>query len=178
MNYMFMPLKRYADFSGRSRRLEFWLWTLFNMIVVGVLCTVLFIAVFGSIADLAHRAQAGEFANYVAPEGTQPGYVELNGEKYAVPPELVMQAIMGSLGIPALLLGIWWLATLIPNRAVAVRRMHDQDKSGWWILIGFVPFIGGIWLLILYLIGGTPGPNRFGPDPKGAVGVVGAQTFA
>ena len=167
MNYMFMPLKRYADFSGRSRRLEFWLWWVFNMIVVVALCVIIGVAMFGSIADLAHRAAAGEFANYVPPEGGGGGYVELNGEKYAVPPEIMAQAIMGSLGIPAVLLGLWWLATFIPNLAVAVRRMHDQDKSGWWLLIAFVPFIGGIWLLILYLVGGTPSPNRFGPDPKG-----------
>ena len=167
MNYMFMPLKRYADFSGRSRRLEFWLWQLFNLIVVGVLCTIIMVAVFGSIADLAHRAASGEFANYVPPEGSAAGYVELNGEKYAVPPELVAQAIMGSLGIPAALLGLWWLAIFIPNLAVIVRRLHDQDKSGWWFFIGFVPIIGGIWLLILYLTDGTPGPNQYGPDPKG-----------
>jgi uncharacterized membrane protein YhaH (DUF805 family) len=176
MNYMFMPLKRYADFSGRSRRLEFWLWWLFNMIVVGLLCTIIAIAIFGATAELAHRAAGGEFANYVPPEGSAGGSVELNGEKYAVPPELVAQAIMGSLGIPALLLGLWWLATLIPNLAVAVRRMHDQDKSGWWILIGLVPLIGGIWLLILYFIDGTPGPNRFGQDPKGRG--IGAAAFA
>lgn len=167
MGNMFLPLKRYADFSGRSRRAEFWLWWLFNFIIAGVLCAIIMVAVFGSIADLAHRAAAGEFANYVPPEGSAAGYVELNGEKYAVPPELVAQAIMGSLGIPAVLLGLWWLATLIPNLAVAVRRMHDQAKSGWWILIGFVPIIGGIWLLILYLTDGTPGPNQWGPDPKG-----------
>ena len=176
MNYMFAPLKRYADFSGRSRRREFWLWWLFNMIIVGVLCTVIAIAVFGSVADLAHRAESGEFANYAPPEGTAPGYVELNGQKYAVPPELVAQAMMGSLGIPFIILMIWSLATLIPNLAVAVRRMHDQDKSGWWVLIGLVPLIGGIWLLVLYLTGGTPGPNRYGPDPKGQV--AGAQAFA
>lgn len=165
MNYMFMPLKRYADFSGRSRRLEFWLWTLFNTIVVGVLVAIIMIAVFGSMTDLANRAASGEFANYVSDGGTS--FVELNGQKYAVPPEVVAGAIMGSLGIPAALLGLWWLATLLPNLAVIVRRMHDQDKSGWWFFIGFVPFIGGIWLLILYLTDGTPGPNQYGPDPKG-----------
>ncbi len=45
---------------------------------------------------------------------------------------------------------------------LAVRRLHDQDKSGFWYFIAFVPFIGGIWLLVLMLLEGTPGPNRFG----------------
>lgn len=165
MNYMFLPLKRYADFSGRSRRLEFWLWTLFNMIIVGVLCAFVVVSIFSAIADLGQRAAGGEFANYV-PTDSSSGSVEWNGEKYAVPPQIVMQTITGAFGIPGLLLGIYWLAVFIPNLAVQVRRMHDQDKSGWWILIAFVPLIGGIWLLILFLIDGTRGPNRFGPDPK------------
>ena len=166
MGYMFAPLKRYADFSGRSRRTEYWLWWLFNFIVSAVFVTIIAVAFVGSMTDLSNRAASGEFANYVPTDGSS-GYVELNGEKYAVPPELVAQAIMGSLGIPFAILCIWGLATLIPNLAVLVRRMHDQGKSGWWVFIAFVPIIGGIWLLILLLTDGTPGPNQWGPDPKG-----------
>ena len=58
------------------------------------------------------------------------------------------------------ILGIFWLGTIIPAIAVAVRRMHDQDRSGWWIL---VPIAN----IIFYCLDGTPGTNRFGPDPKG-----------
>ena len=165
MNYMFLPLKRYADFSGRSRRLEFWLWTLFNLIVTCVLATFIMIAVFGAITELAHRAASGEFANYI-PSDTSYSYVELNGEYYDIPPEIFLRTILGALGIPGILFALYGLAVFIPNLAVAVRRLHDQDKSGWWILIGFIPLIGGIWLLVLYFIDGTHGPNRFGPDPK------------
>jgi len=57
------------------------------------------------------------------------------------------------------------LALLIPNIAVAVRRLHDRDMSGWWILIGFVPVIGFLVLLFWYVQRGTDGPNRFGDDP-------------
>lgn len=165
MNYMFMPLKRYADFSGRSRRLEFWLWALFNTIVTGTLLVFIFIGAFDAIAGLADRAAAGEFADYV-PMDYVSSYVEVNGMRYDIPPDVFLQAIFDSLGIAGILLGLYALATFIPNLAVTVRRLHDQDKSGWWILIGLVPLIGGIWLLILYFIDGTPGPNRFGPDPK------------
>ena len=73
-----------------------------------------------------------------------------------------------------LLLPLWWLATLIPNIAVNVRRLHDRDMSGWWFL-GFIvasqiPLIGilaSIAYLVLMLLPGTPGANRFGEDPKG-----------
>ena len=165
MNYMFLPLKRFADFSGRSRRLEFWLWTLFHTIVTTVLVGFMMVAMFGAIGELSQRAAAGEFDNYASYDGAS--FVTLNGEKFAVPPEIMMQAIFGSIGIPCLVLVLYSLAIFIPNLAVIVRRLHDQDKSGWWFFIGFVPIIGGIWLLILYLTDGTPGPNRFGVDPKG-----------
>lgn len=72
----------------------------------------------------------------------------------------------GSLG---LLSGLYSLAVLLPTIAVAVRRLHDTDRSGWWFLIGFVPIVGGIVLLIFYVLEGTRGPNRFGPDPKTTV---------
>lgn len=174
MNYMFLPLKRYADFSGRSRRLEFWLWTLFNWGVTCILVVFIMNAVFGSIADLANRAEAGEFANYISYDYTS-SYVELNGKRYDIPPDVFFQTVVGSFGIPGILLMLYALATFIPNLAVTVRRLHDQDKSGWWILIALIPLIGGIWLLILYFVEGTRGPNRFGPDPK-AVGD--AQVFS
>jgi uncharacterized membrane protein YhaH (DUF805 family) len=57
------------------------------------------------------------------------------------------------------------LALLLPNLAVAVRRLHDTDRSGWWLLIALLPLIGLIVLIVFFCIRGTPGPNRFGPDP-------------
>jgi uncharacterized membrane protein YhaH (DUF805 family) len=60
------------------------------------------------------------------------------------------------------------LALLFPNLAMAVRRLHDRDKSGWWILLGLIPLIGGLILLVWYLSRGTEGENRFGPDPLSA----------
>jgi uncharacterized membrane protein YhaH (DUF805 family) len=57
------------------------------------------------------------------------------------------------------------LVIAIPSIAVAVRRLHDIDHSGWWILIGLVPLVGFILLLVWFVSEGTRGPNRFGPDP-------------
>ena len=61
---------------------------------------------------------------------------------------------------------LYSLAVILPGLAVLVRRLHDTNRSGWWVLIGFVPFIGIIWILVLTLFEGTRGDNRFGPDPK------------
>jgi len=66
-----------------------------------------------------------------------------------------------------LLSTLYSLAVLIPSIAVMVRRLHDTDRSGWWILILFVPLIGFIWLLVLTVLNSQPGDNRFGPNPKG-----------
>lgn len=62
---------------------------------------------------------------------------------------------------------LYVLAMLIPSLAVTVRRLHDIDKSGWFILISLIPFIGGLILLVMTILPGTVGHNSFGPDPKG-----------
>ncbi|HRZ98725.1 MAG TPA: DUF805 domain-containing protein [Paludibacter sp.] len=61
---------------------------------------------------------------------------------------------------------IYSLAILIPSIAVVVRRLHDINKSGAWILIGFIPLLGAIWLLVLLIKAGVVGDNQYGPDPK------------
>lgn len=82
--------------------------------------------------------------------------VDANGEPQLGP--------LSYLGIG--LLGLWFLGSLIPSIAVTVRRFHDQDKSGWFYLLSFIPYVGGLIALVFMLIEGTRGPNRFGPDPK------------
>lgn len=122
MEWMLMPLKRYADFSGRSRRKEYWMFLLGVVIVAIVLS--------------------------------------------------VMEAAMGMNGMVAGVYGplttLLVLGLIIPGIAVQVRRFHDQDKSGWFVLLGFIPIVGGLIVLVFMLLEGTKGPNRFGPDPKGA----------
>jgi len=142
MHWMILPLKRYAEFTGRSRRKEFWMFVLLQVLVVGTLA-ILSAATGGSLAALGE----GEAASALA---------------------------AGGLGFTVILLGVWVLATFIPNIAVTVRRLHDRDLSGWWYLgyivasfIPFVNFIAAIAFLVVMVLPGTPGPNRFGEDPKG-----------
>jgi uncharacterized membrane protein YhaH (DUF805 family) len=66
---------------------------------------------------------------------------------------------------------IFSLAVLLPSIAVGVRRLHDLDRSGWWLLLGFIPLIGAIVLIVWFCGRGTPGATRFGPDPLGVIGL-------
>ena len=125
MSWYLQALKKYAVFGGRSRRMEYWYFVLFNIIVSIVL---------GVIDGLL---------------GTS-----------------------GSYAGAGLLSGIYGLAVLIPSLAVTVRRLHDTDRTGWWILIALVPLIGVIVLLVFALLDSTPGSNRYGPNPKGATARV------
>ncbi len=62
---------------------------------------------------------------------------------------------------------IYELAVLLPTIAVAIRRLHDTNRSGWWLLIGFVPIVGGLVLLAFMIFDSHPGTNQYGPNPKG-----------
>lgn len=73
------------------------------------------------------------------------------------------RAADGSVSFIAYLVG---LVFLLPTVSVTVRRLHDTNRTGWWWWISLVPFIGQIWLLILLVLAGTPGPNRYGPQPR------------
>lgn len=152
MEWMLLPFKRYAEFSGRSRRIEFWMFALLNMVVYAVLFGLV-IATSPTLATLEAMDPADPFAIY--------------------------SVFLGGTG---LLFLIWWLIVLIPSIAVGVRRLHDRNMSGWWyllfIVLSFVPIIGivaAIAFLVMMLLDGTPGPNRYGPDPKGRGE---AETFA
>lgn len=119
MNWYLDVLKKYAVFTGRARRKEYWMFFLFNLIVSVVLAVV--------------DSFTGTFSE--------------------------------SLGI-GLLGGLYALGVLLPSIGVSIRRLHDTDRSGWWLLIGLIPLIGAIVLLVFMVLDGTPGPNRFGPNPK------------
>ena len=138
MDMMFEPLKKYAQFTGRSRRKEYWMFFLFTFVVSFVL------------QILAGMLSGGRSEN-------------------GMPSGLGM--------VVFIVLCLFALAILIPSIALAFRRLHDTNRSAWWLLIGLVPFIGGIVLLVFYVMDGTPGPNKFGPDPKGR-GENTADTFS
>jgi uncharacterized membrane protein YhaH (DUF805 family) len=129
MSWYIKVLKQYVDFSGRARRTEYWMFTLFNLIIAVVLGFVDRALGFGSFT------------------GNTSGGVAFS-------------ASLGLLG------GLYSLAVLLPSLAVGVRRLHDTDRSGWWLLIGLIPLVGGIVLLVFFVLEGTRGPNRFGADPK------------
>lgn len=128
LEWALMPLKRYADFRGRSRRKEYWMFALLTLIIYVV---VLSFTGFGAV--LGGDAAAG-----------------------------------ASAGVGTLLLLVIGLALFVPSLAVTIRRFHDQDKSGWFILLGFIPIVGGLILFVFMCLEGTRGENRYGPDPKAA----------
>ena len=67
---------------------------------------------------------------------------------------------MGALG------GLFCRAVLIPSIAGGVRRLHDTGRTGWWLLIGFIPLIGAIVLIVFFVLDSQPGTNAYGPNPK------------
>lgn len=83
----------------------------------------------------------------------------------------VILQIVGSIvlgvdsGAGGVLSGLFYLATFLPGLAVAVRRLHDTDRSGWWLLIAFIPLIGSLVLLYFMVQPGSDGPNQFGNAP-------------
>ena len=79
----------------------------------------------------------------------------------------LLSAVLGET-IAGILMLVFYVVILVPSIAVGVRRLHDHDKSGWWYLIIFVPIIGSLYLLYLFVTPGTPGANRFGPNPLGS----------
>lgn len=146
MEWATLPLKKYAEFNGRSRRKEYWMYVLL-LVVVGI--------VIGIIEGILGLRQ-------------------------------MIAGVYGPLSL------LFMLGTLVPSLAVGVRRLHDTDRSGWWLMIGYGPMIlsmllpllgmaglglamivmilalvGFVVLLIFMVMEGTRGPNQYGPDPKG-----------
>ena len=119
MEWATLPLKKYAEFTGRARRKEYWMFVLL----------VFAIYIVAAIID---------------------GILGMGG------------MIAGAYGP---LMTIAALALLIPSIAVGARRLHDTNRSGWWLLIGLIPIVGSIILLVFFILEGTRGANQYGPDP-------------
>jgi uncharacterized membrane protein YhaH (DUF805 family) len=131
MNWYLEVLRKYAVFDGRARRTEYWMFTLFNLLVYMGLGTLAVIAVL----LIGHGGDKG------------------------VAVMLIFTPIW-----------LYAIAVIIPGLAVSVRRLHDTGRSGWFVLVAFIPFVGGIILLVFMCMDSQPGPNLYGPNPKGIEG--------
>ena len=138
MTWMLLPYRRYAEFSGRSRRREYWMFALFYVLVMVALNVA-----FGT-SEIERGAGTFVYGSRLVGRGSW-------------------------------VAGLFWLVTIVPSLAVSVRRLHDQDRTGWLLLLGLIPFLGWFALFVLMCLEGTRGPNRFGPDPKNPSG---ADVFA
>ena len=126
MDLLLRPWRHYADFSGRSRRWEYFLF------FITFYAAIFLVAVIGTIVSMSTAE--------------------------------VKEDEPGTIGI--ILAALLFLAGFLPGLALSVRRMHDQDKSGWLVLVNFVPYIGGLIFFVLTLLPGTDGENQYGPDPR------------
>jgi uncharacterized membrane protein YhaH (DUF805 family) len=129
MSWFIVALKKYAVFSGRARRKEYWMYTLFYVLI-----------------------------SYLA-MGIITGIVAISAISGNSNPTVFIA--------PIVLFTILYLAFLIPTLAVTVRRLHDTSRSGWWYFISFIPFVGGIILIVFLAEDSKPGDNQYGPNPKG-----------
>ena len=120
MKYYLKALKNYADFSGRARRKEYWLFTLYNIIIFAAL------VILGAMVGFLPGGAEGVFGAF------------------------------------------YMVGVLIPALAVSVRRLHDTGRSGWWLLLYFVPF-GAIVVLVFLVQDSNPASNKFGKNPKRSV---------
>lgn len=122
MNWFLVVLKKYATFSGRAQRAEYWYFLLFSTLIVIALSVI---------------------------DSVTGSYNEDTGW--------------------GLFSGLYSLAVLLPSIAVGARRLHDTSRTGWWLLIGFIPVIGTIVLIVFFVLDSTPGDNAYGPNPKAMI---------
>ncbi|MGS2591178.1 DUF805 domain-containing protein [Streptomyces sp. NRRL F-5135] len=115
MNWYLEVLKKYAVFSGRARRKEYWMYVLANFVIT-----------------------------------------------------IALSVIEGVAGTNGVIATIYSIGIIIPSLAVAVRRLHDTGRSGWWLLIGLIPLVGSIILIVFMATDGEQHPNAHGPNPKHA----------
>ena len=135
--------------------------------------------VFGNYATFQGRASRSEFwwwylftsiVSFIVFIPVIPWYTELLNA--SVSETVALPALTGLATFGLILSTIWSLAILIPTIAVAIRRLHDTGRSGWWLLLWFLSCcfgIGAIILIIFWVLPGTPGPNRFGEGPAQAL---------
>ncbi len=117
MKWFLKCLKQYADFRGRARRKEYWMFYLFYYII-GLLLAL---------------------------------------------PIVISDGEMVAAGIPLM---IFAFAIIVPGLAVTARRLHDTNRSAWWMLVTLIPYIGSLWLFVLTVLDSHPDTNEWCPNPK------------
>ena len=131
---------KYATFSGRAGRPEYWWWTLFEYLTRGV---------FGAIYSTVMYAEVARIVASASSDG--PSY------------DQIMAAVFN----PAyFVLLAWSLAILLPSLAVGVRRLHDSGRSGWFILLFFIPAVGTILMIVFMVTPSDAKSNKWGALPK------------
>lgn len=113
--YLKVVRDNYANFNGRARRQEYWMFAFINLIVIVSL--------------------------------------------------IIIDIILFDSGM-WIISSLYFLAIIIPGIAVAVRRLHDTSRSGWWVLLALIPIVGTLILLVFMCIDSTSGQNQYGPNPK------------
>ena len=112
MYWYLKVLKNYFGFDGRSRRKEYWMFFLFNVLI-----------------------------------------------------SIALGVVEGLVGMPGVISGVYTLAILVPSIAVGIRRLHDTGRSGWWMLLAFVP-LANLVLLVFFCLDSEEGSNQWGDNPK------------
>ena len=157
--YYLAVLKKYATFSGRARRKEYWYFALMNFIIGICACIPIYYGIFKLVFTLAAQG------DNISEEAMM---------------EFILNNISYSAIIAYVILLLYGLAIFIPNLAVGVRRLHDVGKSGWFLLIPYlgmllylIPIVGAlvylglvIWFLVLMCTDSQVGENKYGADPK------------
>lgn len=116
MEWYLKVIKNYVGFEGRARRKEFWMFTLFNLII-----------------------------------------------------SFVISLVEGLVGIAPMVSSLYTLAVFLPSLAVGIRRLHDTGRSGWWVLLGFIPLVGAIILIIFACQDSQGNDNQYGSNPKASL---------
>ncbi|WP_084106254.1 DUF805 domain-containing protein [Demequina sp. NBRC 110056] len=133
---------KYAEFSGRARRSEFWWWYLFTALVSLPVAILFYVLVFAAFVPVAEQ---------VNPDGS-------------VPSDAVGDISWGLIILGGVLMFVVWLALAIPTYAVWARRLHDMGQTGHWLWLNLASL--GIVPLIMAFLDSERGANRWGEDPK------------
>ena len=153
MKWFIKCFKHYADFSGRARRKEYWMFVLVNIIFAVVFGVIL------GLVELLHPATSSVLPHFFGISDEQIEQIILfiiKYDKFSVMVRIICTIVC-----------LIYLAILIlPSIAVAVRRLHDIGKSGWMLLVSLIPIVGEIWLLVLMLTNSQTEENQYGPSPK------------